>query len=552
MAQAPVQPNQAPHLSSRDSSSGPEPVRDRQYYRGEAKIWLALGLTGALVGLSAPGHDQWYLAWFGLIPLFLSTFSAANVPEAFYRGVHFGFGYTLVYNLCILQFTTDVWPASVGPYIAFTNPVIWLLIALQQAAIYGTLCSVVKWMPLNSGILPKKSSDEINDKGTGWTLPALFLIPLVWCLIFNKIGNAWGSMGITWGLLEYSQYDNKALIQIASWIGGIGIGATIVAVNVALTGLLISFSKKKAQLTSRSFLCDSKAAVCSLAVSLSLVIASTAYGVNRLEEARVISASAPHETVSVLQGNILFDAGADDHYAFFKKYLKLAEQAPSGICVWPEWAIPASVTKRKADFIRLGSYAKKLNQDWVVGCLDNDEKNRVFNSACGVDREGQLYPEVYHKRFLVPFGEYTPEWILNSPFGVLCGTLTPHRVGYSHGTEQTVLELSGKKIGPVLCCEMAAPELTTEATRNGAQLLVDCSNTSWFDPALIGKQCIAASILRAVETHRCFVFSTTLGPSAVINAEGVVVGSTKPKTYNTISHSVPFYSDVTPFAKWFR
>lgn len=551
MAMAPVPTSESRKNSDSQAKQNQTFAGDQNYYRSEAKVWLALSIAGALVGLSAPGHDQWFLAWFGLIPLFLAVFNARSVPEAFHRGLHFGFSYTLVYNICILQFTTDVWPETIGPYIAFANPVVWILIALQQGALYGTLCSVVKWMPLTSKLLPEKRHREAENGKPGWMLPALYMIPLVWCLIFNKLGNSWGSLGFTWGLLEYTQYNQKALIQIASWVGGIGVGALIVAVNVALTSLIVCFSDRKEKFTG-NFSTSRASSVASLGLVVLLVSSTIAFGLGRLNNAPTLEAKAPHETVSVLQGNILFDANAPDPQDFFRKYLKLAEQSPPGICVWPEWAIPESVTKMKADFLRLGYYSQKLNQDWVVGCLDSDEQERVYNSACGVDRKGTLYPEVYHKRFLVPFGEYTPAWILHSPFGVLCGTLTPRREGYSPGDKQTILDLSGHKIGPVLCCEMAAPELTTEASRKGAQLLVDCSNTSWFDPELVGKQCIAASIFRAVETHRCFVFSTTLGPSAVINAEGIIVGSTEPRTYSTVSRRVPLYSDMTPFALWFR
>lgn len=543
MHSAPSAPvSSRPNLATTPVSSPAETItRDKDYYRKESRIWLGLGLAGIIAGLSAPGPDLAPLAWFAITPLLIATLTSRTVPEAFYRGVHFGFGYTLVYNICALEFTTDVWPETMSAYISLANPIIWFLVGLQQSALFGTFCSIVRWMPLSDGFVPRM-------RNGGWQIPALFAIPLVWCLIFNKLGNAWGSLGLTWGLLEYTQYNWKSLIQIAGIVGGVGIGALIMMCNTALTSLILNvarFPRARYNYVPRSCLLG-------LLLVLALIAGAVGYGNYRLATADKLAAANPHEMVSILQGNILFDAKAFKPGEFFNKYLKLAENAPAGLCIWPEWAIPSSMSQSRQVFESMGHYCKKLDQDWVVGCLDGDTQTGIYNSACGIDREGKIYPEVYHKRYLVPFGEYSPAWLLNSPFGALCGTLTPHRVGYKPGNRQTVLELSGRKIAPILCCELAAPELTTEAVRNGAELLVDCSNTSWFDSKIIGKQCIAITSIRAVETHRCFVFSTTLGPSAIIDAEGRVKTETALNTANTVSANIPFYNDVTPFARWFR
>lgn len=519
-------------------------VRDREYYRRERLVWLGLALSGLLMGLSAPGIDQWYIAWFGLVPLLLAALTARNVPEAFYRGVHYGFAYTLVYDLSALEFTTDIYPEYLNNYLWLANPTVWVLVGLQQAALYGTFASVLRWLPLKPGFLPSLKEGNLR-------LPALLTIPIVWCLLFSKLGNVWGTLGLTWGLLEYSQHQRTQLIQIAEIIGGIGVGALLVVTNIALYQLITAIGKTKG-FKFETFSASLKQALTGLVVVLGLIIACHIYGIQKLNNAALVAARAPHEMVTVLQGNVLFDATVKDTGKFFNTYLQLAKSAPSGICVWPEWAIPASVTLHPEVFSRLGYHAKTLNQDWIVGCLDGTSQDDMYNSACGIDRTGKLFKEVYHKRYLVPFGEYTPKWILNSPFGALCGTLTPHRIGYSPGNSQTVFSLSGKRISAILCCELASAELSAEATRNGAQLLVDCSNTSWFDSKLIGKQCIAICKFRAIENHRCFVFSTTLGPSAIINANGTVRAKTRINSENTVSRNLPFYSDLTPFTRWFR
>lgn len=521
----------------------PSLVRDASYYKSESRNWLILGTLGIILGFAAPGFDQWYLAWFGLVPLLVAALTSRTVPEAFYRGVPFGFGYSLIYLTTILEFTIDVWPDSFANYLWLANPVIWILVSLQQSALIGTFCSIIRWLPLTPGLLPRKEKNSL-------LLPALLLIPVTWCLINNKLGNSQVSLSIPWSLLEYTQYEQRDFIQIANIVGGIGISALIVMFNVALFYLLTSFNFFK-ELIGRS-LCSRRLAATNLAIVASLLLLINSYGASRIEKEKERLASTPHETVTLLQGNILFGMAGDNSRKFLDTYLKLAKDSPPSICIWPEWSYPAVYQKAKKHFEGMAAYARENNQSWVIGCLDSDSDNKTYNAICGIDRSGKIFTPIYHKRYLVPFAERTPPWILNSPLGFLCGTLTPRREGYSPGSETVPLEIHGRKVSQLLCCELASPELTAEGVRKGGQLIVDCSNTSWFDSKTIGKQCIAACIIRAIENHRSLAFATTLGPSVIVDATGEILARTPRNKCSKSSKEVPFYSDQTVFNRWFR
>lgn len=517
--------------------------KDSTFIKQEVRTWALLTLAGAFLGLAAPGFDQWYIAWFGLCPLLFATLTSKNIPQAFYRGLGFGYGYTLVYNITFLQFTMDVWPESMLNYIWLANPIIWIIVALQQGAITGTFCSFVKWLPLNQGFLPRRTEGKL-------TVPALVLIPLAWCLIYNKFGNHQLSLGMPWALLEYTQYNQKEFIQIASIIGGIGISALIVMANVAILYLVASLAKTRGWI--QHSLGTLRHSFVNSFIILVLLFGIKLYGAEKIRVAPLTASAQPHEVVTLLQGNAMFESKSKNPMAFLKTYKALAANSPPSICIWPEWSIPASATQYKEGFESFGQTAKLLDQDWIIGCLDGTSKEVYFNSVCGINSKGKLIEPIYHKHYLVPFAEYTPKWVLNSPLGGLCGTLTPRRIGYTQGTETAIFKLRGKKIAPVLCCELASPELNSKGVREGAQLLVDCSNTSWFNSKIIGTQCIAACIIRAIENHRCMAFATTLGPSVILDAEGYVKVQTPQNKPSAVSFNTPFYSDITPFVRWFR
>ncbi len=51
---------------------------------------------GCLLGLSSPGFDQWWLAWFGVAPLLVLLRGCSGRMEAFLTGISFGIGFFLV------------------------------------------------------------------------------------------------------------------------------------------------------------------------------------------------------------------------------------------------------------------------------------------------------------------------------------------------------------------------------------------------------------------------------------------------------------------------
>ncbi|HEY9788511.1 MAG TPA: apolipoprotein N-acyltransferase [Candidatus Obscuribacterales bacterium] len=511
----------------------------RNFARAELKAWIFCLVSGLLLAFAAPGFDQWYLAWFGLVPLLGAVFASSSLPRAFFRGLVFGTAYNMLYLHWVLFVHPATWVglAHFAPYLM--SGIAWLVGSLQQGLIIASFSAALRALPITWGILPVRSAGR-------WRIPALIAVPLLWILVLNKIGNAHDLLGVPWAMIEYSQYRQITLLQAASIVGGIGIGALIVLVNMHVLSVASSLSRMPSL---KSIAYPSLvAAMLNSAVVLGLMVAALSYGHSRLLEA---DKHGGNEICSVLQGNISFTVHHATREAMIARYFALARTAPQSLCVWPEWAYPCVWSKDGVCRELLRKAAALCKQTWIVGTVDCDEKRQLMNGVVAVTDKGEVQPEVYHKRYLVPFGEYTPWLIKYSPFGWLFSTGAPGNSDYRPGDRPVVFSISGRKISPLVCFETISPELVAENVRMGAQLLVNCSNTVWFQSPIMGEQMIAFCVMRAAESHRNFVFATTIGPSAFIDAYGRVSRKSRRENASVLVDCVSFESDITPFCRWF-
>jgi len=522
-------------------------MRDKNYFRQEIKAWCLLALSGCILGLTAPGFDQWFLCWIGLVPLLISINQSGYPPQAFYRGLIFGYAYNLVYVIWILQFSPIVWPENMRSLYVVANVAVWILYALQQGVLFGAFAFLMRWLPLTGGAFAIKTSK-------GWRLPSFFILPMLWVLIFNKLGNSQASMALPWSLIEYSQYNFLSFAQIASIIGGIGISAILVMTNVVVASSLASIFKRNS-LNALAF-ANRASMLTTMFLIQATIFGAIAYGHLHLKDALICDEKAKQnkENFSILQGNVHFGFNQINSMDHWNTYMRLAKESPPGVCIWPEWSMPISISEYPGVFKGMDLKARENNQDWIVGALDSDPDNNAYNAACmvGVSAKENALPEIYRKQWLVPFGEYSPTWLLHSPLGGLCGTMTPRRDGYKTGNSTTLFTSKEFKIVPLICCELISPELSTKGIRAGGNILVDCSNTMWFQTKLLGEQSFAVCAMRAIENHRYFVFGTSIGPSAFIDWHGRIKTQAPIDRSCTLTQEIMYDKNLTPFTKWFR
>lgn len=504
-------------------------------------LWLA-GF-GCLLGLSCPGINQWYLAWIGLAPLVLAISASKNVWQAGVRGLVFGLAYNLVYLHWYLGLQPLTWLGFnqwQGWALALAA---WFIVSFHQALIVGLFALCARLVPTTGSFIPQKIPG-------GWRLPAVLAVPLLWVLIVNKIGNAPSFLGVPWSMLEYTQYKQLPLIQVASLIGGIGVAFILVMVNTSIASLVSTLSGKSLY----KAISGSGKRVAAIQTAIVLLIIPLAIGLGQWQEAKtVVRAITP---VAVLQGNINIDMQKTVHRytldELLERYIKLLPGVPAGMCIFTESAVPTYLSDNREVQYLLSQICKTRDLDMIVGAIDRNEAGQPYNSAYGISSDGKLLENVYHKRYLVPFGEYAPTLVQYMPEWIRRLTNTPAGSGLASGKSAEVLKLTRGNAAPLICFECISPELAADSTRRGGQVLVNISDLAWFHRSSIGEQMIAFSVFRAIENRRYFVFAANTGPSAIIDQRGMVTERSALDDTTVLSGRVGFSSEITPFTAWFR
>ncbi len=170
-------------------------------------------------------------------------------------------------------------------------------------------------------------------------------------------------------------------------------------------------------------------------------------------------------------------------------------------------------------------------------------RRRAYNSAYLVSPDLPL-SKPYHKRVLMPFGEYMPlerfvswpAWVGGRGYDRASGN-RPQLFSLPDGTIFSVL----------ICWESLFSELSREAVGAGARLVVQLNNPAWFGRSAAGRQQNLSSVLRAVENRVPVLVASNTGPSQIIDVHGrvvaqshrvfdtdVVVGDVTPRRHRTL------------------
>jgi apolipoprotein N-acyltransferase len=252
--------------------------------------------------------------------------------------------------------------------------------------------------------------------------------------------------------------------------------------------------------------------------------------------------------VSLLQGNI---PQAEKWRRSVRQpsldlYLRMTAEVPdSRIVIWPETAVPAFAADVEASLLApLDSRLRSEGRDVLLGIVDGDPDGEYFNAMLSLGSSGRDY---YHKRHLVPFGEYLPFDELTRP--VLDFLDIPMSDFSPGGDRKPLLTLAGYPVGVDICYEDAYGSEIIRALPEAA-LLINASNDAWFGDSLAPHQHLEIARMRAVEAGRFLLRATNTGISAIIDQQGTVRGKAPQFEQAILSADVLPLRGSTPFAWW--
>ena len=295
-------------------------------------------------------------------------------------------------------------------------------------------------------------------------------------------------------------------------------------------------------------------------IAAAVCIANLVYGGWAIAHWTHVAATAPTRDVVLVQANPEQDDGIDALRRFTREACSRSAGPPDVVC-WPECSggCYAETLASLADPERVLDHSRPPRAG--MRPLDEppcpllfggktyrghaEKPHALHQSAILVDG-GNAITGRYHKRHLMPFGEYVPGEDVYPDIK----RYFPMQEKLTAGGDAAVLAgAGGVRMGPVLCYEDMIPEAARSLTANGANLLVSLINGSAFTDAVTLEQHRMLARLRAVETRRCLLRCAATGETCMISPVGSVVAALPLDARAALAVEVPLLEDRTPFVR---
>lgn len=507
------------------------------------KILISI-LGGIFLSFSAPGYNLWIIAWIGLVPLFTIINISKRTSETLLLSFLFGFSYNFSCLHWLLSLHPLTWLGLSIKESYFVSFFALLIPAFYNALFFVLFAYVV--------ILFKRLSSYKNG------ILNLLFISIIWLIVFNKLSASAFLHGFPWTLIEYSQYKNLLLIQVAEYFGSVSISFLIVFFNLSLSNLLTS--KLNIEKIGGRYISSKPMPlgefVYPFSLSLILIFSSVVYGVisYNLNRQKV---SYNSKSVILLQGNLPIRAtrGRNLDFDLAKNvYNRLIKGNYADLLVAPEGALPVLFDDNSIAKYWLKNIVNNKKTDVIFGTYCNEGNPDYTNCAVLAKKESLSY---YDKERLVPFGEYVPFYsFLPGPLKKFSDFAVGS--GFKKGKRNSPLELSnskmdqkiGQRIGINICFELIFPTLIRKHSLNGANFLLNLSDLSWFRNNLIKKQFLAFGVFRAIENRKPLIISTNNGISAFIEQNGKIKKCSNPDEEMILSDWINLNNKITFYAKY--
>lgn len=224
------------------------------------------------------------------------------------------------------------------------------------------------------------------------------------------------------------------------------------------------------------------------------------------------------------------------------------EQSHVNFILWPEGAYPYTINKSQNHISYLSRQVQKFKIPLITGGIGTDQRGYT-NSLFILNREGKLLRPVYDKVKLLAFGEYMP-----GPFRLsFIKKLLPYFQGrFTPGQNPAVQKLEDLILGLQICYESLFDKITRNIARNGAQVLINVTNDSWYGSWQEPWQHLVMSLARAVEVRRPLLRATNTGISTVIQSDGTVMQRSPLNKPWTHLYEIPYDKNppTTLFMRW--
>ncbi len=484
-------------------------------------------ISGLALAMSFPKADLSYLAFFALIPWFVSI-QSMTLKESFYSGFIAGLFFFLTLIYWIVP-TVHVYGG------------LHLVLAVSTLIL---LCFYLSLYPAIFAFLVKKIDLKY------WLAP-IFASCLWTGLEYIR---TYAFTGFSWGALGYSQYKNIVLIQIADFSGVYGVSFLIILVNYLLADIWLSF---KTRLRTKHFI--------TITYTTIMVAGALFYGNYRIDTINSQIKTAQKTTIMVVQGNIKQDLkwSAAFKERTIEKYIHLstAGSKKADLVIWPETALPFYYGFDRPLSDKVDQCVRSSQTSFLIGspAFNSDENEIKFYNRAYMLNRFSIVTGTYDKHHLVPFGEYVP-------FGdylTFLGKLTAQAGNFSIGDKTfNPLQFNNHtlkgtrnlkvthKTGVLICFEILFPSIASKFVKNGADILTTITNDAWFGNTSAALQHFSIAVFRAVENHRTIARAANTGISGFIDPKGKILEITVLFKDLALTRQVPALNQISFYTRY--
>ncbi|MFT5694890.1 MAG: apolipoprotein N-acyltransferase [Myxococcota bacterium] len=484
---------------------------------------LATVASALLLALAFPPLELHVLVWFALVPWLHVVRSCATWYDAAVQG----FWFNVVYGLA-----TTFWIGIAVPQYLdvsfFVGAVAVVAHALVSQLQFVVFAPVFHRLTRNDG-------GVLNPLRV--VLAAGFYVGLDWI-----VPNVYQD---TIGLPLHAYAGLRQVVEL----GGLHLlGVLVLFANLAVFGLVsLALHSTGSDTKQRSKAGYSAAMVCIC------IAAAWGWGTARHEALTHEMEGAPRTIrAGLVQGAISIEQkqqwmqgdSAAAHQAldvYVEQTTALLKSAnPPQLIVWPETAYPGIFRRPENEEqlrinVAFDRYLAAANVPFVFGAYDREERtdkrvlrNAIYMVEPSSDTQRNLSPpqpspmQVYHKYILFPIGEYIPGLDDETARSVL-----PRGGSFSTGSGPKVFRMSlagtPTTIGTAICYEDVFPSHFNALALQGAELLVNVSDDSWFGDFGEPRLHFIFAKLASVRTRLPQLRATNTGYSAAILPNGDVL-----------------------------
>ena len=490
--------------------------------------WLPI-LSGIFIGTSYIPFPPW-ASLFAFVPLWVQWQKSSSLKEVFISGWITQFVLTLIGFSWMAQTFHD--------FGGFPIPLAYLaqILFAAIANLYIPLAGVI-WFKIQTSIHSFRFPSG-NVSTRLYSFSNLLSLPLIlWFL------ETWTPTIFKWNFGYSFFFAQLPAYHLAEIIGFEGLSALVFLMNLISLKIWTSRSCKlmmaKWALGGLTFFGCINFAGWTLSQRLPLP--------DRKAHILVVQSNIGNQQKFQSQSNLTTKAQILNKYIelTLKEVRRLDSSTPSpppiDFILWPETAFPSylGVNFKNLYTRQLIQTIRELKIPFVIGAYGQNLKSRkTSNSIFFIDENGRYRGRPYDKSLLLPFGEYLP---MEETFPILRKWF-PQVGNFAPGNGPFIKPFKGLLLGSQICYESLFPHLSIELANQGAQLIVNVTNDSWYGTTQEPYQHLYESLARAIEVRRPLIRATNTGISTAILANGEILESSLPNQEWTHTFEVPYAS----------